>query len=355
MDHTRTLTVGAPVYSRDGDQIGTVKEVRGQFFKVDAPMAPDFWMRTDAVGSSDGGQVMLSVGKDQIEEYKATDPGDSTGMERDTSLAQSASMRDTAARDTSMHTPAHDTSMHSNQGAHASTGGWDTDRESFRQRFTNRKDAAGARFEDAEPGYRHGYNLANDERFRDKTWTDVEPHARTSYREGDFNRVRDYAREGFEGRTIQLKEEQLRPVKEQVKAGEVGVRKEVVSEQQTVDVPLRREEVYIERRDVTDRPADKPIGEGETIRVPVTEERARLEKDTVVTGEVQVGKRAVEETQRLSGTVRHEEVRVEREGDVKVNGEGATLTDADRAARDQHTTHDQHTTREDQTRDRKNR
>jgi len=119
-------------------------------------------------------------------------------------------------------------------------------------------------------------------------------------------------------RTLELKEEQLHAQKERVKAGEVGVRKEVVSEEQTIDVPVRREEVYIERRPVSgDRPAHGTIGQGEEIKVPVMEERVTVEKNVVAREEVAIGKRAVEDTEHFTETVRHEEARIERDGDVE--------------------------------------
>ena len=123
------------------------------------------------------------------------------------------------------------------------------------------------------------------------------------------------------GERVQLREEELRARKEPVEAGEVGIRKDVVEEQRTIDVPVTREEVTVERRPTERRPADRPVSEGETIGVPVREEQVRVEKEPVVTEEVEIGKRPVQETQRVTETVRREEPRVEREGDVDVRGD----------------------------------
>ena len=120
---------------------------------------------------------------------------------------------------------------------------------------------------------------------------------------------------------MQLREEQLQVYKQPVQIGEVGLRKEVVSEQQTLDVPVTHEEVYIERRAGADQVSDTPVGEGEAIRVPMSAEQVNVSKQTVETGEVSVGKRAVQENRRLTDTVRHEEARVERQGDVAVEGD----------------------------------
>ena len=131
-----------------------------------------------------------------------------------------------------------------------------------------------------------------------------------------------------EARRLQLREEQLNVNKERVQTGEVGLHKDVISEEKAIDVPVTHEEAYIERRPVTDATVNDttPIGEGETIRVPLSEEQVNVNKNTVVTGEVEVGKRAVQENQRVSDTVRHEEARVDRDGDVRVNGGENDLT-----------------------------
>jgi len=130
-----------------------------------------------------------------------------------------------------------------------------------------------------------------------------------------------------EEQRLQLRGEMLRTYKERVGTGEVRLRKEVVSENRSVDVPVTREEVVIERVGASDAgPVSGnigDIGEGQEVRIPVSEERVRVEKEPVVTGEVRVGKRAVQDTKRVDDTVRHEEVRVEKEGDVNVD-EGTT-------------------------------
>jgi uncharacterized protein (TIGR02271 family) len=120
-------------------------------------------------------------------------------------------------------------------------------------------------------------------------------------------------------RSMQLREEQLQAEKQRVQAGEVRLHKDVVEEQQNIDVPVTHEEVYVERRAVDPRTSDAPIGQDESIRVPVSEEQVNVTKNTVTTGEVEIGKRAVTENQRVSDTVRREEARVERQGDARLN------------------------------------
>lgn len=118
---------------------------------------------------------------------------------------------------------------------------------------------------------------------------------------------------------IPLREEQLNVEKQRVQKGEVRVYKDVVTEQQHIDVPVSHEEVVIEQTPVSEvRPADTPIGQGEAIRIPISEEQVNVTKQTVETGEVDVTKRKVQGEQRVSGTVRREEPRIEKSGDVNI-------------------------------------
>lgn len=122
-----------------------------------------------------------------------------------------------------------------------------------------------------------------------------------------------------EAQRLELRAEELEVQKRQREAGEVRVRKEVVSEERTVDVPVTREELVIERR-----PAGEPaaasgeIREGEELRIPLMEEEVIVQKRPVVREEVAIGKREVTGTERVAETVRHEELRVGSEGDVNI-------------------------------------
>ena len=125
-----------------------------------------------------------------------------------------------------------------------------------------------------------------------------------------------------EGKTMKLHEERLRVDKQPVETGEVRLRKEVVTEHQTIDVPVTREEVVIERHPVAGGQATSgDLKSGEEIRIPVREEQVRVEKQAVVKEEVSLGKRKVTDTQKVDETVRHEELRVDKEGKVNVRGD----------------------------------
>jgi uncharacterized protein (TIGR02271 family) len=124
---------------------------------------------------------------------------------------------------------------------------------------------------------------------------------------------------GEDQQRLQLREEELRAEKERVQAGEVRVHKEVVKEKKTIDVPVTREEVVVERHPVSGREAsDRDIGDDEEIRIPVMEEEVRVEKTPVVKEEVSLKKRTVADTKKVSDTVKREEAHVEETGDAHV-------------------------------------
>ncbi|MCC5895861.1 MAG: DUF2382 domain-containing protein [Alkalibacterium sp.] len=123
--------------------------------------------------------------------------------------------------------------------------------------------------------------------------------------------------------TLQLKEEKLDVDKSEVNTGEVNVRKEVKTETETVEVPVEKEEIVVERKPVSesdpDKTADSIDKEGETINIPVKEEQIEVNKRPVVKEEVDVRKETHHETKQVSEDVSHEELDVDTKGDVHVD------------------------------------
>jgi len=121
---------------------------------------------------------------------------------------------------------------------------------------------------------------------------------------------------------IQLLGELLRVYKDRVHRGSVTLKKNVVTEHQQVEVPVTREEVVIERHPVSGQQARTGSFEpGKEVTINLEEERVRVEKQPVVREEVSVGKRQVQQTQRVGGDVKHEELKIDRQGDVNVDRE----------------------------------
>ncbi len=114
---------------------------------------------------------------------------------------------------------------------------------------------------------------------------------------------------------IERSEERLTVDKDTQQVGSVRVGKRVVEETQSVDVPVTREELVIERRPV-DRPAGETLTE-DSVEIPVYGEQVRTGKDVRVVEELEVGKTAKTDTQRVTDTVRREEFDVDVDEDAE--------------------------------------
>jgi len=126
-------------------------------------------------------------------------------------------------------------------------------------------------------------------------------------------------REGEDQERVELREEELRAEKQRVQGGEVRLRKEVVEEKKTIEVPVTHEEVVVEKHPVGGRrTAEGQIGDNDEIRIPLMEDKVRIEKTPVVREEVSLKKQQVQDTERISETVKREEAWVDSTDDARV-------------------------------------
>jgi uncharacterized protein (TIGR02271 family) len=130
------------------------------------------------------------------------------------------------------------------------------------------------------------------------------------------------AEQAKEAARLALHEEELEATKHTEQVGEVRIRKDVVTEERQITVPVSREVVTVERMPVTPAGAARAIAQGnafqeESIVVPIREEVVDVQKRPVVTEEIVVT-RATEETEApVSTTVRREVAEVVSEGEVE--------------------------------------
>lgn len=107
-------------------------------------------------------------------------------------------------------------------------------------------------------------------------------------------------------------EEELHVGTAQRESGRVRLRKYVVTEQQTRTVPVRREEVRVEREPITDGNVDQALdGPGiseEEHEVVLHEEEPVVEKRTVPKERVRLGTETVAEEREVSEEVRKEQI-----------------------------------------------
>ena len=135
--------------------------------------------------------------------------------------------------------------------------------------------------------------------------------------------------------TLELLEERLTVNKDRIVAGLVKVGKHVVTEERNVNVDLEEEHAHIERTNV-DRPTDRRIGDtdsNQTVEVELEAERARVNKETYVTEEVNVGKTTERRTETIVETIQREELDIDNDGNV-VDREGKIVNRDDITAED---------------------
>ena len=88
-----------------------------------------------------------------------------------------------------------------------------------------------------------------------------------------------------------------------------------MAEERTLDVPVTEERLVVNRRVVDrDAPADAPAYKEDTIEIPLLSEEVDVQKRNRVVEEIEIGKEKVQRTERVSDTVRREEVRVDDAG-----------------------------------------
>jgi uncharacterized protein (TIGR02271 family) len=124
-------------------------------------------------------------------------------------------------------------------------------------------------------------------------------------------------------------EERLHVGTERVQTGRVRLRKYVVTEQQTVQVPVTREEVRLEREPITDANIGNALSgpdiSEEEHEVVLTEERPVVAKETVPVERVRLDKDVVTETQTVTENVRSEQIELDNDATT-----GRTTVDSDR-------------------------
>jgi uncharacterized protein (TIGR02271 family) len=109
---------------------------------------------------------------------------------------------------------------------------------------------------------------------------------------------------------VQRSEEELRVGTREREAGSVNVRKSVRTDHERIEVPIRHEEVSVERVPVEGETTEARIGEDE-VSVPVVEEEIVVEKRPVVKEEIRIRKNVVEDTETVEEDVRREEIEVD--------------------------------------------
>jgi uncharacterized protein (TIGR02271 family) len=115
-----------------------------------------------------------------------------------------------------------------------------------------------------------------------------------------------------------LSEEHLDVRTVEQEAGRVRLRRYVTTETETVNVPVRKEKLVVERvpaGDTATEPITDPDGTSEVLEeITLREERVVVDTETVAVEQVRVGTQQVTEEQEVTGEVRRERADVDVDG-----------------------------------------
>lgn len=142
-------------------------------------------------------------------------------------------------------------------------------------------------------------------------------------------------------RVMELREEQLDVHTERMQTGEVSLRKEIITENRTVEVPVTREEIVVERRALDGVPREGSLDtagldmDQKEIRIPVSEEFVHIDKKVVPREEIRVSKEKITDTKSVSEDVRREEAQVDSDGKVSIKDRRDNVRPPLSTARDQ--------------------
>jgi uncharacterized protein (TIGR02271 family) len=244
---------GSEVRSSDDEKLGKVVAMEGQYIVVEKGwlFPTDYFIPTSAISSVDDDTIYLSVSKD---EALSSDWDQSVGAASGGGYADTTTGASYADTTTAAYTGAAGTETTAGADAAGTIGG--------------------------------SYGAA----------------------------AADYAAEPGDVLRVPVHEEELTATTRPVEQGQVRIDKDVIAEEQTLEVPVTEERVRVTRRTV-DREgvADAAAFEEGTIEVPVRGEVVDVEKRVRVAEEVEIAKEAEQRTERVTDTVRREQVRVEDE------------------------------------------
>lgn len=128
------------------------------------------------------------------------------------------------------------------------------------------------------------------------------------------------AEDGASVPALQLREERVRIATEPAEVGRVRIAKRVTEWTETLEVPLRREDLVLEVLPGSGvvRIEGRELQPGEVVELPLIHERATAITETVISEDVHVRTLTTEVTETIEATLHREELVVTPEGAVEL-------------------------------------
>lgn len=124
--------------------------------------------------------------------------------------------------------------------------------------------------------------------------------------------------ENNEEKKLILHKEQLDISKKLLKTGQVKVHMEQFTEEKTVTVPVSRKELIIEKTMFDEGNWDNYGTHTEIIRIPISEERLDISKQTVILNDINIYSNKFQEIENVSETLKEEKLHIETKGSPKI-------------------------------------
>jgi uncharacterized protein (TIGR02271 family) len=125
---------------------------------------------------------------------------------------------------------------------------------------------------------------------------------------------------GTDRESVVVRDEQLNVGTQTRESGQVRLRKHSYTDTETVEVPVSREEVVVEREPVDPNSPEALRDTGDEEVVVTTHEEVPVVDKTATAEKVTVDKNRVQDTERVSGTVQREDVEVDQDTAGRRNG-----------------------------------
>ncbi len=192
---TGELVPGCPIYTSDGDEIGKVKELRDEHFKVDAPMRPDYWLPRSVVAATTFEAVTLTVDTQQLDARMIGEPQ----IDAATNWTGSQAAEPEPADANEMAAPAGE-GLLAGEPQPGSWGGawsvpvgaaWDQVVANYQIDWRDENGQDRSRWAEAEPGLRYGHEMAMEGRYAGLAWGEAVPELGRGYPE--WTRQQGYA------------------------------------------------------------------------------------------------------------------------------------------------------------------
>lgn len=118
---------------------------------------------------------------------------------------------------------------------------------------------------------------------------------------------------------MKLREEQMEISKSKIETGKVSIRKETSTVEKNITVPIKRQEIVIEKTVFDPKFNDKSHSHTETIRIPIMEENIDIRKRPVNLEKVSVRNHKYKDIKHITETLKKEVPHIRMDENIKIH------------------------------------